>query len=131
MITDFGSFTLVVRSQEEALAYYTEVLGFEKRADMPMGETQRWLTVAPRDARVELVLQPLDWFEGNDRVQVEKRIGNSPTIVFKVDNCHETCATLSERGVEFVEYATEVPWGVQAVFKDLYGNQLVLLERSW
>ncbi len=131
MITDFGSFTLVVRNQDEALAYYTEVLGFEKRADNSMGETQRWVTVAPRDAQVELVLQPLDWFEGDDRVQVEKRLGNNPTIVFKVDNCRETYATLSERGVTFVDPATETPWGVQAVFKDLYGNQFVLLERSW
>jgi predicted enzyme related to lactoylglutathione lyase len=64
-------------------------------------------------------------------VQVEKRIGNSPTIVFKVDNCRETYATLNERGVTFVDPTTETPWGVQAVFKDLYGNQFVLLERSW
>ncbi|MHB8597625.1 MAG: VOC family protein [Ktedonobacteraceae bacterium] len=62
---------------------------------------------------------------------IEKHIGNSPTIVFKVDNCRGTCATLNERGVMFVDTATETPWGVQAVFKDLYGNQFVLLERSW
>lgn len=41
MITDVLSFTLIVRNQDEALAFYTEKLGFEKRAEMPMGGGMR------------------------------------------------------------------------------------------
>ena len=60
--------TLVVRDQEEAFRFYTEKLGFEKRADQPIGEKTRWLTIAPKeDHNLEFVLQPLDWFDGKAR----------------------------------------------------------------
>jgi len=131
MISDTLSFTLKVRNQEEALAFYTEKLGFEKRADTSMGGGMRWLTIAPRDSKVEFVLQPPDWFQGEEREQHIAGIGKSPTIVFRVGNCSETCATLSERGVEIIDPATDTGYGVQAVIKDLYGNGLVLLERAF
>ena len=130
MITDILSITIVVRDQDEALAYYVDKLGFEKRADNSMGP-MRWITVGPRGSKVELVLQPPDWFEGAERQQKIEAIGKSPTIVFRVDNCRDTYAELKERGVEFSDPATDVPYGVQAVFQDLYGNGFVLLERPF
>jgi predicted enzyme related to lactoylglutathione lyase len=130
MITNISSFTIKVANQAEALAFYTEKLGFEKRADMPMGPGTRWITVAPRDAQVELVLQPTDWFQGEEREQHLALIGKSPTIVFRVENCRETCKTLAERGVEILDQPTEMPYGVQAIIKDLYGNGWVLLEQT-
>jgi predicted enzyme related to lactoylglutathione lyase len=129
MISDILSFTLKVSSQDEALAFYTEKLGFEKRADLPMGPGTRWVTVAPPNAKVELVLQPTDWFEGEEREQHLARIGQSPTIVLRVDDCRQTCAELAERGVEVSDPPTETGYGVQAIIKDLHGNTLVLLER--
>jgi predicted enzyme related to lactoylglutathione lyase len=131
MITNILSFTLIVANQDEALTYYTEALGFEKRSDNPMGEGMRWVTVAPRDSNVELVLQPPDWFEGEERAQKLERVGQSPTIVFRVVNCRETYATLRDRGVKSVDEPTDTGWGVQAVFNDLYGNGFVLLERPF
>lgn len=130
MINDVMSFTIIVRGQEEALRYYTETLGFEKRADMPMGPGKRWVTVAPRDASVAFVLQPHDWFEGEERAAHERRLGASPTIVLRVDNCEATYKQLRERGVTFSDPPTPLPYGVQAVMSDLYGNSLVLLEPS-
>ncbi len=129
MITNILSFTIKVANQDEALAFYTEKLGLEKRADMPMGPGMRWITVAPHDSSVELVLQPPDWFQGEEREQHIALIGKSPTIVFRVDNCRETAAELDQRGVEIVDPPTDMGYGVQAVFKDLYGNGFVLLER--
>lgn len=129
MITNISSFTIKVANQAEALAFYTEKLGFEKRADMPMGPGTRWITVAPRDAQVELVLQPTDWFQGEEREQHLALIGKSATIVFRVENCRETCKTLAERGVEILDQPTEMPYGVQAIIKDLCGNGWVLLEQ--
>ncbi len=129
MVTNISSFTIKVDNQEEALAFYTEKLGFEKRADMPMGPGARWITVAPRDAQVELVLQPTDWFQGEEREQHLAQIGKSATIVFRVDNCRETCKALAERGVEILDQPKDLPYGVQAIIKDLYGNSWVLLEQ--
>ena len=129
MITDIFSFTIVVHDPNEALAFYTEKLGFEKRADNPMGPDKRWITVAPKDAQVEFVLQPLSWFEGDDRAELASRIGKSPTIVLRVDNCIETYEQLKQQDIEFTEVPTDTFYGKQAICKDLYGNTLVLLER--
>jgi catechol 2,3-dioxygenase-like lactoylglutathione lyase family enzyme len=128
---DISSVTIIVRDQQEALRYYTETLGFQQRADMPMGEGKRWITVAPPDARVVFVLQPHDWFEGDERAAHEQRLGKDPTIVLRVDNCEETYAQLTARGVTFSDAPTPLPYGIQAVMQDLYGNQIVLLEQQW
>jgi catechol 2,3-dioxygenase-like lactoylglutathione lyase family enzyme len=121
--------TLAVREQEEALSFYTEKLGFEIRTDNPMGPGMRWLTVAPLEERgLEIVLQPLEWFNGQEREEHAARIGHNPSIVFSVDNCRATYAELASRGVEFSSVPEEMPYGVQAVARDLYGNSLVLLE---
>jgi predicted enzyme related to lactoylglutathione lyase len=129
MISKVMRITLVGHDQEEALRFYTEKLGLEKRADMPMGPNRRWLTVAPRDQEdLEIVLQPLGWFQGKEREQHAAMVGKNPSIVFAVDDCRRTCTMLAERGVEIVSPPADQPYGVQAVVKDLCGNDLVLLE---
>ena len=130
MITNIVCFTLIVRNQEEALKFYTEKLGFEKRDDLPMGEGKRWLSIAPRDAQVVFTLQPLDWFEGEEREAHARLIGKNPTIVLQVDDCQESYQTLLAREVECTEAPLKTPYGLQAIFNDLYGNTLVLLEQA-
>ncbi|MBV9230810.1 MAG: VOC family protein [Chloroflexi bacterium] len=130
MITDVISFTIVVRDQDEALAFYVDKLGFEKRADQPMGNGLRWVTVAPQHANVVFVLQPLAWFEGEEREERQRRIGKGPTTVLRVDDCHGTSAMLRERGVKITQEPTKTFYGVEANIADLYGNTLVLLEQQ-
>ena len=121
--------TIRVRDQEEALRFYTEKLGFEQRADLPMGPQRRWITVAPKGEQApELVLQPADWFEGEERQQHAALVGKDPTIVFQVDDCRVTYETLRARGVEFSMPPTEQGYGIEADGKDLYGNTLVFLQ---
>jgi hypothetical protein len=92
----------------EALRFYTEKLGFEKRADVPDGGDQRWLTVAPQEEEViELVLQPPDWFEEEVCERHEGSIGRNPTMVFAVDDCQRTYEELRGRGVEFSSPPTD------------------------
>ncbi len=121
--------TIRVRDQEEALRFYTQQVGFEKRADLPMGAGRRWVTVAPKDDEViELVLQPSDWFEGEERQQHSELVGKNPTIVFQVDNCRATYERLCAQGVEFSMPPTAMGYGIEADGKDLYGNTLVFLQ---
>ena len=47
MLTRIGTITVQVTDQDKALDFYTQKLGFEKRADQPMGPEQRWIEVAP------------------------------------------------------------------------------------
>lgn len=129
MITALIRVTIVVRSQDEALAFYTEKLGLEKRADMSFWGNRRWLTVAPKgQTDLEIVLQPLDWFEGEERARISTRVGNQPTGVFQADDCRKTYEDFKSRGVKFVSPPKDEMYGTEAVFEDLYGNQFSLLQ---
>ena len=132
MISHVSRITIVVKDQTEALRFYTEKLGFEKRSDVPMGPGRRWVTVAPPNDKVlEIVLQPVDWFDGDERERKLAQVGQNPTLVLAVPDCRETSAVLKERGVDFAEPPAPQAWGgVQAVARDLYGNHLVLVEYS-
>jgi catechol 2,3-dioxygenase-like lactoylglutathione lyase family enzyme len=129
MIRRVRRVTIEVRDQEEALRFYVEKLGLEKRADWPLRSGARWLTVAPSgESALELVLQPTEWFEGAERERRAALIGQSLELVFEVDDCHATYAQLQARGVQFLSAPEETFYGVEAVAQDLYGNSLVLLE---
>lgn len=130
MITNIASFTIVVREQNEALEFYEQILGFEKRDDMPVGGGKYWITVAPPNAQVVFVLQPLDRFEGEERERHAMLLGKAPTIVLEVDDCKQTYIDLSSLGVEFTRVPMNMSYGIEAICKDPYGNSLVLLEKS-
>jgi catechol 2,3-dioxygenase-like lactoylglutathione lyase family enzyme len=130
MIGQLTQVTLVVADQTDAATFYTDKLGFEKRADEPMGADNRWVTVAPPEGDVEIVLQSPNWFEGEEVVRRRSMIGDSAELAFSVEDCRGTYERLSDRGVEFPTPPESVPWGVQAVALDLYGNRLVLIERT-
>ena len=116
--------TIFVRDQDEALRFYTEKLGFEKRADnvqtMP---GFRWVTVAPKDQKApEFVL-----LKAVEKEQVE-RIGKQSHMGLNTDDCRRTYETLKARGVKFTSPPEDVGYGMQALFEDLYGNEYVLIE---
>ncbi len=131
MITRLARVTLVVRDQDEALRFYTETLGFEKRADMQFGPGMRWLTIAPpQQHELEIVLQqPNAAVHGEERAaELLAGVGKSPTWVLYTTDCQADYARLLEREVRFVSPPTEQPYGLEAVFLDLYGNSYSLLQ---
>lgn len=114
--------TVYVEDDEEALEWYTEKLGFVVRSDEEF-EGGRWLTVSPKpDSLVEIVLMEPDEPSGMEKV------GEGTVWVLTTKDCAETTEILQDRGVEFVSMPEEVPWGVSAIFTDLYGNPYNLLE---
>ena len=121
--------TIVVRDQDEALAFYVDKLGFEKREDMTMGAF-RWLTVAPpgqKDLAIVLEKPSGDMGEARQK-QLTMLIGQSPTWVFDTADCNAAYETLKSRGVEFVMPPKKMPYGTEAVFTDLYGNTFALMQ---
>jgi predicted enzyme related to lactoylglutathione lyase len=131
MITRLIRVTILVRDQDEALAFYTEKLGFAKRADVSFGPGMRWLTVAPvGQADIEIVLQqPEPATHGMEKAgAMLEMVGRGTTWVFACDDCRATYHTLRERGVAFTSEPREEPYGVEAVFTDLYGNSFSLLQ---
>ncbi len=120
-----------MRDQDEALRFYTEKLGLEKRADMTFGPGLRWLTVAPRDqAELEIVLQkPEVALHGQEGAKAMLgRVGQGTSWVFEADDCRKTYDELRSRGVNFASPPQEQMYGIEAVFEDLYGNTFSLLE---
>lgn len=130
MITRLTHITVFVRDQDEALAWYTEKLGFEKRVDSVFGNGFRWLTVAARgQANPQIVLQkPLPGLHSDGGKELMRLIGKGAPCVLETDDCEDDHRQLSARGVRFTASPEEMPWGIQAVFSDLYGNPFVLVE---
>ncbi|HEX9037566.1 MAG TPA: VOC family protein [Ktedonobacterales bacterium] len=130
MITHLARVTILVRDQDKALSFYTEKLGFEKRADVPLGAT-RWLTVAPvGQQEVEIVLQQPDpAFHGEEGAKrMLERIGQSTTWVLATDDCQGDYERLSALGVTFASPPQRQMYGLEAVLLDLYGNSFSLLQ---
>lgn len=134
MITNISLFTLYVTDQDEAKKFYTDVLGFEERSDVSMGDGFRWVTVGhPSQPELDVTLMipgpPLD-----DQVAeaVRRALANGTMGGFglSTDNCHRAYEELSAKGVEFVQPPSDRPYGVEAVMRDNSGNWLVLVEPS-
>ena len=79
MIDAIATICIFVNDQDQAKAFYTEKLGFELRQDSPMGES-RWLAVAPKGARTEVILYKLDanW------EHYRQTMGKSQALTFNV-----------------------------------------------
>ncbi len=131
MITKLTIVGIMVHDQEEALRFYTEKLGFEKRADEPFGPGWRWVTVAPKEQKeVEItLLKPDPTMMGEEKARVlAEHIGKAPTWSYSVDDCRKTYEELVAKGVKFSSTPTEQFYGIEAVCEDLYGNSISLVE---
>ena len=126
MFTDLTHVTILVDDQDEALDYYTNTLGFEPRDDSTFGEGTRWVTVAPPNADRQLVLVAADTPEKQERVG--SQVADHVAVVVETDDCVAEYERLRENGVEFHGEPEAAPWGVSAVFEDLYGNVFNLVE---
>jgi predicted enzyme related to lactoylglutathione lyase len=133
MISNISLFTLHVTDQEEAKRFYVDVLGFEERSDVKMGDAFRWVTVGhPSQPELDITLMlpgpPLD----DDMAGAVRRAlakGQMGGFGLATDDCRKTYEELSAKGVEFVQPPSERPYGVEAVMRDNSGNWLVLVER--
>ena len=122
--------TIVVRDQDEALKFYVDVLGFEKREDRTWGGF-RWVTVAPPGQKdLDIVLEKPGGEMGPARQQqLAAQIGQAPSWGFDTADVQAAYETLKSRGVHFDEPPQKLPYGIQAVFRDLYGNSFALVQR--
>jgi catechol 2,3-dioxygenase-like lactoylglutathione lyase family enzyme len=132
MITNVSLTTVYCLDQDLARDFYVDVLGFEPRTDVTMGEGFRWLTVGhPSQPELELTLMvpgpPLD-DDAADFVRRQLGKGQLGGLGLRVDDCKQTHADLRAKGVEFLQEPADRPYGVEAVIRDVSGNWLVLVE---
>jgi catechol 2,3-dioxygenase-like lactoylglutathione lyase family enzyme len=114
--------SVLVDNQDKALRFYTEVLGFEKKTEVPLGEA-RWLTVvSPEEPDgTELALEPDAHPAAGPfkRALVEDGI---PFTSFAVDDARAEYERLSELGVRFTQEPTDMQGVTTAVLDDTCGN---------
>jgi catechol 2,3-dioxygenase-like lactoylglutathione lyase family enzyme len=127
---------LWVHDQDEALAFYTEKVGMEVRADVTLAEMGnfRWLTVGPAGQEdVSIVLMaipdpPVMDVETAEQVKGLVAKGFAGTVFLTTDDCQASFEELKARGVEFSEEPEERPYGIDSAFRDPSGNSIRLAE---
>lgn len=127
MNRSIGSIALVVADYDEAIAYYTQALGFVLLEDIDQGGGKRWVRVAPADgAQTALLLARAVGEEQASRIgnQTGGRVG----FFLHTDDFRRDHAAMVGRGVRFMETPRVETYGTVAVFEDLYGNRWDLLE---
>jgi uncharacterized glyoxalase superfamily protein PhnB len=127
---------LWVHDQDEALAFYTEKVGMEVRADVTVPELGnfRWLTVSPPgQADVSIVLMaipgpPVMDAETAEQVKTLMGKGFAGTVFLTTDDVQASYEELKGRGVDFVEEPEERPYGIDSAFRDPSGNNFRLTQ---
>jgi predicted enzyme related to lactoylglutathione lyase len=134
MITRHSHTTVYVLDQASAKTFYTEKLGLEVRDDVAMG-TFRWLTVAPRtqpDACIILMaIAPGPMMDEAAAQALRELIAKGVLSggVLEADDVRATYEELKAKGVVFVREPKEMPYGIEALFKDDSGNFFSLCQR--
>ena len=119
-----------VHNQDEAVAFYTEKLGFELRADVTLEELggYRWVTVGPPENKdFALALNvPGPPFDA-DKVEAINTLmsaGMLGGLFFATDDIQATHEQLKSRGVKIDQPPTQVPYGIEIVLTDPSGNSI-------
>lgn len=127
---------LWVHDQDEALAFYTEKVGLEVRADVTLAEMGdfRWLTVGPagqEDVSIVLMAIPGPPVMDEETVGEVRNLmakGFAGTVFLTTDDCRASYEELKGRGVEFTEQPEERPYGIDSGFRDPSGNSIRLTQ---
>jgi predicted enzyme related to lactoylglutathione lyase len=124
--------SIYVNDQEKALRYYTEVLGFVKKADFSQGPF-RWLTVAspdePEGTQLQLALNDKPAAKAYQQALFEQ---GQPAIMFNTDNVKADHERIAARGAKFTMPPTAVTGSTIAMLDDTCGNLVQLVElASW
>ena len=119
---------VMVDDQEKALKFYTEVLGFIKKTEVPVGD-HKWLTVvSPGEQNgVELLLEPMAFTPAQTYQKALKNAG-IPYTSFAVDNLEAEYERLTNLGVEFSMEPTVMGPVMIAVLDDTCGNNIQLAQ---
>lgn len=121
--------TVVVRDYDDAIAFYTDVLGFDLVEDSPReggnGRPKRWVVVRPPAAQTGLLLAQFDG--AAQEAAVGNQTGGRVGFFLEVDDFDALHARLTAADVEIVRGPADQPYGRVLVFRDIAGNQWDLL----
>jgi catechol 2,3-dioxygenase-like lactoylglutathione lyase family enzyme len=115
---------------DKALKFYTEVLGFVKKRDIPLGAGARWITVVSLEDPdgTELLLEPNADYPAMKALKESLVRDGIPFTAFEVDDIQKEYARLKELGVEFTMEPTNMGMTTAAVFNDTCGNLIQIYQ---
>lgn len=121
MKQQIAQFALVVKDYDEAIAFYTEKLGFVLLEDTPLSETKRWVRVAPQGAEGCCILLAK---AANDEQlsRVGNQTGGRVFLFLHTNDFWRDYNAMLAKNIRFVRAPVHEPYGTVAVFEDLYGN---------
>jgi catechol 2,3-dioxygenase-like lactoylglutathione lyase family enzyme len=132
MIKNIAIASVFVQDIDASRDFYVDVLGFELKDDITLGEGYRWCTVnhpSQPELAVHLTIPgpPFspELVEAMNRAQAD---GGLNGLGMSVDDCQKTYEELSAKGVEFLQKPEKRPYGVEALCRDNSGNWIVLVE---
>ena len=117
---------LLVDDYDIALSFFAEKLGFEVREDTQLDDRKRWVVVAPQGAANGLLLARA--VGERQRKAIGDQSGGRVFLFLETDDFARDHLAYTQRGVRFGEAPRHEPYGVVAVFEDLYGNRWDLIE---
>jgi catechol 2,3-dioxygenase-like lactoylglutathione lyase family enzyme len=127
MTHSIASVTLVVRDYDEAIAFFTDALGFTLVEDQPLGRGKRWVRVAPPGSTgASLLLARTATLEQQSRVG--DQTGGRVFLFLETTDFWGDYNTMQSRGVRFIEAPRHESYGWVVVFLDLYGNRWDLVQ---
>jgi catechol 2,3-dioxygenase-like lactoylglutathione lyase family enzyme len=122
-----ATIALVVADYDEAIAWYTQRLGFALADDVDLGGGKRWVTVGPTGGQgARLVLAEAK--DEDERSRIGNQTGGRVFLFLETDDFWRDQAAMLAKGVEFRETPRVEAYGTVAVFADLYGNLWDLIE---
>jgi catechol 2,3-dioxygenase-like lactoylglutathione lyase family enzyme len=126
MTRRIGHVALLVRDYDEAIAFFTDALGFSLIEDTDQGGGKRWVLVAPPGAETALLLARAATPE--QLASVGNQGGGRVFLFLHTDDFERDYARMRAHGVRFTEEPRHEAYGTVAVFLDLYGNRWDLLQ---
>jgi len=121
-ITGIASTSIFVKDQQESLTFWVEKIGFDVICDIEFESNFRWVEIAPRSSNSSINLYPKSLISKKD-------LKPMPVIFFRTDDIYSTFNNLKEKGVTFSRNPLKSILGVHAMFKDVDGNEFLILEK--
>lgn len=127
MSSSIGTVTFLVREYDESLVFFTRVLGFRCLEDRKISEEKRWVVVAPQGNRGCALLLARAKNESEINA-IGHQAGGRVFLFLRTYDFWRDYNLYSAKGVVFCGQPRHEPYGIVAVFVDLYGNRWDLLE---
>lgn len=122
-----GAITFLVKDYDEAIAFFVGKMGFDLVEDADLGDGKRWVLVCPPGAE-EMRLLLAKAATPEQQAKIGSQSGSRVFLFLHTDDFWRDYERMRDNGISFIETPRDEPYGIVAVFEDLYGQKWDLIE---